>query len=135
MKNYKIIFILLPLLIFGCSSNSFDKTTDKGLFKVQLILNSGGLKTGRNKGSLKLIDSKGKPVDGAAIEITPWMPKMEHGVMLVPQVTDNGKGSYSVTDIFISMKGGWELQVSIKIGANTPNPIIDNVKFEFPDVQ
>jgi hypothetical protein len=130
VKNYTIVFILLSLLVFGCSSNSLDKSTDKGLFNVQLTLNGGQLLAGSNKGSLKLSDSKGKPVAGAVIEITPWMPKMEHGVMLVPQVTDNGKGSYNITDIFLSMKGGWELQISIKNG-----DVIDNVIYEFPDVQ
>jgi len=125
-----ILFILIPFLMNGCSSDSLDKSTDKGLFKVQLSLDGGVLKAGKNKGSLKLSDSSGKPVIGASIEITPWMTKMGHGVMLVPQVGDNGGGSYEITDIFISMKGGWELKMLIKKD-NTQDEVI----YEFPDVK
>lgn len=129
VKSHIIIYIFIAFLILGCSSKTFDKTTEKGLFNVQLTLSGGDLKTGKNKGSLRITEKRGTALAGASIEITPWMPKMGHGVMLIPQVKDNGNGTYDIKDIFISMKGGWELEISIKSG-----DVKDDVTYEFPDV-
>lgn len=126
-KIYLIALILISLLAMGCTSR-VTKATEKGLFNVD-ILSKGDVKEGRNVVDLRIRDSGGRPLEGAEIEVTPWMPEMGHGVPYVPKVTEKGGGLYNVVFHFI-MGGLWELRITIKKGDAE-----DNVVFEFPDVK
>jgi hypothetical protein len=47
-----------------------------------------------------------------------------------PKVSEKGKGSYSVENVYIEMPGHWVLKVTI-----TKDDKVDSVTFDFPDVK
>ena len=117
MRHTKIIIAavcLSALLFSSCtgSSQKINMTSKSGAFNVELKYKDE-FKTGRNDVKLKLTSSYNEAVPGAKIEIKPWMPKMGHGVMWVPKVTDKGGGNYDAL-IMLSMGGNWELKMDIK---------------------
>ncbi|HXX58552.1 MAG TPA: FixH family protein [Thermodesulfovibrionales bacterium] len=130
-KVAKALLILLTIecLIFtiGCSSKA-AKTTQRGLFHVQLSAKGQLLKEGRNEVDVYVTDNRGNGVEDAKIEITPWMPEHGHGTMWPPMVTEKGKGFYRAV-IPIIMIGHWELKIKIHKG-----DIEDNAIFDFPNV-
>jgi len=124
-----LIFFTIAFLISstGCSSN-VAKTTEKGFFHIKLSSEGQLLKNGRNEVDLYITDDKGMSVEGANIEITPWMPEHGHGTMWPPTVTEQGKGLYRVV-IALMMTGHWELKIKIRKG-----DIGDSTVFNFPNV-
>jgi hypothetical protein len=111
----------------GCTSK-VTKITEKGLFNVEMRY-KGEIKEGRNVADLMIRDLGGSPLEGAKIEVSPWMPEMGHGVPFVPKVTEKGGGLYNIVFHF-TMTGLWELKMVIRKGE-----VEDNVVFEFPDVK
>jgi outer membrane murein-binding lipoprotein Lpp len=116
MRNIKITIIaafLYALLFSGCTDSvqKINRLSESGTFNVELKYQKD-IKSGRNDIQLKLTDADGETVPGAKIDITPWMPKMDHGVMWIPKVTDRGKGQYDVL-LILSMEGHWELRMDI----------------------
>ena len=67
----------------------------------------------------------GAPVDGASLEIVPWMPVMAHGASVKPTVAAAGSGKYVVDDVDLFMPGRWELRVAVR------GPIEDDATFAF----
>jgi hypothetical protein len=122
-----IALVIIVLSVAGCTSK-VTKSTEKGLFSVDMLY-KGEIRNGRNVADLRIRDSEGKPLEGAEIEVTPWMPEMGHGVPYVPTVTEKGGGLYNVVFHF-TMTGRWELKMAIRKG-----DVEDNVVFEFPDVK
>lgn len=127
MKNLIFLTIASLFLVSGCTS-SVTKTTGKGLFHIKLISSERILKLGRNEVEIKVVDDKGVGMEGAKIEITPWMPEHGHGTMWPPTVTEKGKGLYQSV-IPLLMIGHWELKINVRKG-----DIEDSVIFDFPGV-
>ena len=128
MKTFLIFLAIECLILFiGCSSK-VAKTTEKGLFHVELSARGQLLKDGRNEVAVYVTDDKGMNVEGAKIEITPWMPEHGHGSMWPPTVTEQGKGLYRAV-IPLTMIGHWELKIKIRKG-----DIKDNTIFDFSNV-
>lgn len=123
----EIALIIIVLSVAGCTGK-VTKSTEKGLFSVDMLY-KGEVINGRNVANLRVRDSEGRPLEGAEIEITPWMPEMGHGVPYVPEVTEKGGGLYNIVFHF-TMTGRWELKMVIRKG-----DVEDNVVFEFPDVK
>jgi hypothetical protein len=106
------------------------KQTESGAFEVTLkVKGISGLKKGKNIIFLKVLDSGGKPVEGAEITVTPWMPMMDHGTPWISKIHDEGGGSYR-TNIPLTMGGHWEFRITIKAGDRE-----DKAVFVFPDVK
>jgi hypothetical protein len=61
---------------------------------------------------LSVKDANGAPIDGLALEVTPWMPAMGHGASVTPSITARGDGDYLVNNLVLAMPGAWELRVS-----------------------
>jgi len=123
-----IFFAIACLMVStGCASN-VTKTTEKGLFHIKLSGKKPLLKYGRNEVDIYVTDDKGRGVEGAQIEITPWMPEHGHGTMWPPTITDKGNGSYKAV-IPLIMIGHWELKIKIR-----KNDIEDITAFDFPSV-
>lgn len=118
---------VLSLLAAGCTQ-SLEETSENGLYAVQMTF-KGTPSVGRNEAGLRLRDAQGRPVEGAEIEVTPWMPGMNHGVPWVPTVKETGGGQYRMV-FHLSMEGLWELRMGIAKGEVT-----DIVVFELPDVE
>ncbi|HTM19107.1 MAG TPA: FixH family protein [Kofleriaceae bacterium] len=61
----------------------------------------------------------GDPVDGAVLEVTPFMPDHGHGTSIVPVVTpDTEPGTYIVDPINLWMPGLWEVRIDVDDGAD-----------------
>ena len=123
------IFVILSglLLCAGCTKAA-TRTTDKGLFHITLKAKETLLKFGRNEVDLHVSDAKGSDLEGAQIEITPWMPEHGHGALWPPTVVEKGKGLYRAV-IPLTMAGHWELRIRIQKGESQ-----DSIVFDFPDV-
>jgi hypothetical protein len=133
-----VIILLLPLTVFagekhGKFTKHYDeslfKVTEKGLFSIEMVIKDKELKVGENKIDLILHDEKDKDLVGADITITPWMPGMGHGVREVPEIMEKGGGLYSVENLVFSMKGHWELRITV-----TANGTEDRAVFSFAGV-
>lgn len=115
------------LFASGCTT-SVTKTTAKGIFEVKITGQGRILKNGRNEVILKVSTEKGKTVEGAQVEITPWMPEHGHGTPWPPIVTEQGQGTYKAV-IPVMMIGAWELRIKVKKGE-----LEDTVLFNFTAV-
>lgn len=113
---------------YGCASHA-TKTTEKGLFHIKLSSKGELLKFGRNELVLSIADAKGMNVEGAKVEITPWMPEHGHGALWPPTITEQGKGLYRAV-IALTMAGHWQIKVAVRKG-----DIEDSTVFEFPNVK
>ncbi len=58
----------------------------------------------------------GATVEGAVVDVEPWMPAHEHGISDAPVVTDDGGGLYTAAFAY-SMSGTWELHFDISADA------------------
>jgi len=101
---------------------------EKGIFTVEMMVPKTGLHMGVNTLELIVHDAQGKDVPDARIIVTPWMPKMGHGVSEGPEVTERGGGAYTV-DVTFSMTGWWDLTVAVEKGE-----FRDAAVFSFPEV-
>ena len=125
-----LIFIALSGMVFfsGCTKAA-TRTTDKGLFHITLSGKETLLKFGRNEIDLHVTDDKGANLEGAQVEITPWMPEHGHGALWPPTVVEKGKGLYRAVAP-LTMAGHWELRIRIQKGDRQ-----DSTVFDFPNVQ
>lgn len=106
------------------------KTTDKGLFGVELLVQGNQLTTGTNKIDIIIHNRDNRDVPGAELTVTPWMPSMGHGVFGKTTVKERGGGMYSVENVDLIMGGHWELKIRVKKG-----DLEDEATFDFPDVR
>lgn len=53
----------------------------------------------------------GEALEGADVEVEPWMPAHDHGSNTDPVVDEHHAGHYVVDDLTFSMPGVWELRV------------------------
>jgi hypothetical protein len=67
---------------------------------------------GLNEWTVAVHDSSGAPVDGALGEKA-WMPDHGHGSPTLPTITAKGGGEYDVSGINLSMRGVWQITLSI----------------------
>ncbi len=107
-------FILLFFLVGFCFAGT-SKTTDGKLFKIELQPEPSEPIVGTNAVLLAITDARSNaPVDGAAIEVIPWMTMHGHGSPKKPAVKPLGSGRYKVENIFYTMEGDWDLMVNIQ---------------------
>jgi len=61
-----------------------------------------------------IVDSEGRPVDGAAITVDGGMPEHGHGLPTKPRVTKNpGGGIYVIEGVRFNMGGWWEFRLTV----------------------
>jgi hypothetical protein len=81
--------------------------------------------------TLRLLDASGQPVNGATVVLPtdnqalgwnfskdPWMPLHGHGDSIVPTVTNNGDGTYTLAMHFF-MAGLWQIYVVAETSTET----------------
>jgi hypothetical protein len=123
--------IIISIIVIGMSASlaSAEKSA-KGLFDVDLDVKGwGGIEVGKNIVILTVTDALGKAVEGAEIEIKPWMPEMGHGIPINPGVHELGSGKYRA-NVPLTMEGLWEVRITIKAGSKE-----DTITFLFKDVK
>ncbi len=124
-----LIFLAIFSLIFvTCCARSVTKTTAKGFFRVKIVSSGKIFKYGRNEVGIKIADNKGEKVEGAGIEIIPWMPEHGHGTLWPPTVSEEGKGLYRAV-IPLVMTGHWQITIKVRKGE-----VEDSAVFDFPNV-
>lgn len=71
-----------------------------------------GLKVGENHIEFDLTNEQGEPLDGANVEISPWMPAHGHGSVdiVAAEVTP---GHYVSDELYFNMPGLWELRFHV----------------------
>lgn len=114
---------LLPLALIACgtgSENAVDPgaasagvLTDGGLYRLTLTPEPDPPVAGDAALTILVEDpDDGAPIEGAAVEVEPWMPSMGHGVSDPPVIAEEGAGVYRATWEY-SMPGTWEVVVTI----------------------
>jgi hypothetical protein len=63
---------------------------------------------------VSILDTAGRPVDGATIDVDGGMPQHGHGLPTKPRVTRSlGHGRYEIEGLRFNMGGWWELRLAI----------------------
>lgn len=66
----------------------------------------------------------GNPVDGASLNVTPFMPAHQHGTPVPVQITPAGMpGWYQLSPVNLWMPGVWETTISATSGATTDSAV------------
>jgi hypothetical protein len=86
-----------------------------GPFDGDITLDSASPSVGDHDVELVLVDGQGEPLQGAEIEITPFMPAHGHGSTEVT-ATETDSGHYLARDVSLFMPGLWELRVHVVDG-------------------
>lgn len=130
VKLLSVGIVVTLILAAGCSKGTVvSKQTERGAFRVKLAYEGETLQKGRNEVRIHIDDSNGKSVEGAVIEITPWMPEHNHGTTWTPGITDKNNGEYQAV-IPLFMGGHWEFRLKI-----SKDGVEDRVVFDFPNVR
>jgi hypothetical protein len=62
-----------------------------------------------NVWAMKITDGSGVPQTNVVATVLPFMPDMGHGTSIVPSMTSNGDGTYSVQPLYLFMAGVWSI--------------------------
>lgn len=69
---------------------------------------------GNNTWRVQVLDSDGKPVNGAAIVTKAFMPDHGHGSSIKPEATSKGAdGTYEITPVNLFMPGVWQITFTV----------------------
>ena len=77
---------------------------------------------------LEMLDAYGTPLDGATLQVVPWMPDHGHGSSVKPTVNAMGGGVYDVTNLYYVMPGLWQLTMTVTPPGSTTG---DTAVFNF----
>lgn len=104
------------------------KSGSSGSFIFLLIDSTPGPPAkGDNSWNLRLTDTGDTPIDGATLEVTPFMPDHGHGTPIRVVVTPAGSnGEYTAAPINLWMPGLWEVTIDATAGADS-----DSVVYRF----
>ncbi len=119
MRTLRVIsaasFILLSFFLVDRGIAGTIKTTDGKLYRIELQPEPPQPVVGTNAVLLAIADARSNaPIDGAAVEVIPWMTMHGHGSPKIPAVKPLGSGRYRVDNIFYTMEGDWDLMVNIQ---------------------
>ena len=79
---------------------------------------------GDNLWELQLLDSSDTPIDGATLDLTPFMPDHGHGTPIGATVTPmNSDGMYMADPVNLWMPAYWEVTVDIDDGGVTDSVV------------
>ena len=70
---------------------------------------------GDNAWTVDVLDVSGRPLDGAAVTLKPFMPDHNHGSSIKPQIAPEGTpGRYKLTNVNLFMPGVWQFTFGIE---------------------
>ena len=106
---------------------SLIRVSDQGRFNVQVSSDANPIPMRRiHTWTIQVADRTGRPVDGAAIQVSGGMPEHGHGLPTQPQVSaTETPGRYRINGVRFSMTGWWVLNLAIR----TPDGRADTVTF------
>lgn len=82
---------------------------------------------GLNDWVLEVLDASGAAQEATFVEVKPWMPYHGHGASVVPQVSRNADGSYSLSNLDFFMVGVWQVTLDVQ----TADGRADSTVFSF----
>jgi hypothetical protein len=66
----------------------------------------------------------GSPMDGATLEVTPFMPAHQHGTPVEVKVSPAGEpGQYTLSPVNLWMPGVWETTINVTSGSTTDHAV------------
>jgi hypothetical protein len=95
------------------------KQSQDGKFTLQLQKSDPAPPAkGDNTWDIQLVDALGAPVNGATIDVTPFMPDHGHGTAIdaVATPASSGEGEYSISPINLWMPGLWQVTLRAEAG-------------------
>ncbi len=60
--------------------------------------------------------SSPRPIEGADVYVSGWMPDHLHGMVLQPETTELGGGIYRARGLLFHMPGHWQIFVDVVVG-------------------
>ena len=95
---------------------SLDRTSDHGVFRVQLQSARSPIPLWRvHQWTVHLTDAAGQPVSGAVLVVDGGMPDHHHGLPTAPRATPGAAaGDYVISGMKVSMPGWWVLTLAVK---------------------
>lgn len=109
------IFIVLFLFSGGSAAGANETPSDGGLYTVSLRIERSQPVVGNNTVTLTICDSRSNVgIEGAAIEVIPWMTMHGHGSSKKTTVKERGGGIYTVENVYFTMEGDWDLLINIQ---------------------
>lgn len=103
-----------------------SRASKDGTLKVRFVdANPAPPAKGTNTFVVAIEDEAGKPVDGATVTLTPFMPDHGHGSSVTPQVAP-GKdpGTYQVSNVYLFMPGIWQLTFDVTPAGQTKRSVV-----------
>lgn len=117
MMRSSVIPIVIVLFLFSgrSAAGAIEKQSDGGLYTVNLRIEPLQPVVGNNTVTLTIRDSRSKVrIEGAAIEVIPWMTMHGHGSSKGTTVKERGSGIYTVENVYFTMEGDWDLLINIR---------------------
>jgi uncharacterized GH25 family protein len=105
-----------------------EQAGKNGILKVRLVsADPAPVAKGNNHWTIQVLDLSGKPVEGAAVQIKPFMPDHGHGTSIQPKVTPGEAGQFEISNLVLFMPGLWTVTFTV----TTPTPTTDTAVFGF----
>ena len=105
------------------SSGETDDSAAPDLYAISASWSPDPPTAGTENTLTLVMTADGTAIDGASLEIVPWMPDHGHGISEEVLVEDLGEGSYEAVFIY-SMSGYWELEIHIDADLGSEDHIV-----------
>ncbi len=129
------LLLILSILVFVSVETSFaetvEKRTDAGYFIVKLRADPSPPVVGTNTLTVAVRDGRSHAaVEGAVLEVVPWMTLHGHGSSKKARVEEIGKGEYEVDNVYFTMEGDWDVLITVHKGdiKDTASVTFKNIK-------
>ena len=91
-----------------------ERRSDHGLYQVRVEALQKPVVPGRIHSWRVKVEHEGRPVEAAIIAVDGGMPEHGHGYPTKPKVEAAPEGGYLIRGMKFSMRGWWELKLSIQ---------------------
>jgi hypothetical protein len=118
-RSVCLVAALFPALFdLGCAAEaarpgSIRLTSETGAWSAVAVPEPNPAHVGGNALRLDVSDHTGNPVEGALLEVFPWMPAHGHMSSSLPAVVEAESGVYHVEQLDYPMPGRWELRIVV----------------------
>lgn len=114
MKKKTVVVLLFLSTLIGVAVAETVVKSDEGSFTIKVRMEPSRPVIGDNAVMLTVLDRTNNPVEGAVVEVVPWMTAHSHGSSRKTVVKERGKGVYFVEDVTFTMAGDWDLLITIR---------------------
>jgi YtkA-like protein len=94
-------------------------TTRGGTFTVAWRALGPGLRKNEQLELEVFLYEGDRPLEGAQLAVSGWMPDHGHGMRLQPRAVETGGGRYLVSGVLLHMRGRWQLSMDVERGGSS----------------